>query len=90
MPGETTPGPLQSGLNRKFADSDKMRIQLLRFLPPLMFALMAWNQKDRALLGGFGAVLLLISGTIFAVLCIQRNNQCGRRGTRGNETDRLR
>lgn len=56
----------------------------------LMFALMAWNQKDRALLGGFGAVLLLISGTIFAVLCIQRNNQCGRRGTRGNETDRLR
>jgi Na+/proline symporter len=54
----------------------------------LMFALMAWNQKDRALLGGFGAVLLLISGTIFAVLCIQRNNQCGRGGTRGNETDR--
>jgi hypothetical protein len=80
-----------SGVKQQASDMPAMIVSgSLATCAALMFALMAWNHKDRALLGGFGAVLLLISGTIFALLCIQRNNQCGRGGTRGNETDRLR
>jgi len=39
----------------------------------LMFSLMAWNERDRALLGGFGAVLLVIAGTIFAFLRMKKD-----------------
>jgi len=53
----------------------------------LMFALMFWNQNERSLLGSFGAVLLLISGTIFTVLYLKRNGAYGRGNTRGNETN---
>jgi hypothetical protein len=34
----------------------------------LMFALMAFNRQDRALLGAFGAVQLLIAGGILAIV----------------------
>ena len=78
-----------SGVKQQASDMPAMIVSgSLATCAALMFALMAWNQKERALLGGFSAVLLLISGTIVAVLCMKRSNQCDRGGARGNGTDR--
>jgi len=78
-----------SGVKQQASDMPAMIVSgSLATCAALTFALMAWNQKERALLLGFSAVLLLISGTIVAVLCMKRSNRRDRGGARGNGTDR--
>jgi len=78
-----------SGVERRASDLPAMIVSgSLAACAALMFALMVWNQKERALLGGFGVVLLVISGMIAGMLWSKRGNQRGRRGTRGIDPDR--
>jgi Na+/proline symporter len=62
-----------SGVKQKASDMPAVIVGgCLLLLALLMFALIAWNRKDRALLGGFGVAQFLIAGAIFAYLRIKR------------------